>query len=126
MRKFLLWTFEQAIGLIKEIEEFAPQYGCHVALTGGVLYKHGPRKDLDLLFYRIRQSKTIDTIGLFAHLEGKGICRISGWGWCHKATYCLNGCGEAKKIDLFFPEEGNVSIEHQRANNQPELISAGV
>ena len=49
------WTQQHAIELCKRIESVCPRYGCHVALTGGLLYKDGPRKDCDILFYRIRQ-----------------------------------------------------------------------
>ena len=35
------WNIDDAINLIVKIEELAPKYGCHVALTGGVLYKVG-------------------------------------------------------------------------------------
>ena len=42
---------DKAIEICKEIEMRAPSYGCHVALTGGCLYKDGDRKDCDLLFY---------------------------------------------------------------------------
>lgn len=100
------WTHEQAVALCREIEAVCPAHGCHVALTGGTLYKDGLRKDLDILFYRIRQIEKIDEAGLFAALEKVGIKRKSGFGWCIKAFY-----GE-KKIDCFFPEEdGEYPVE---------------
>lgn len=93
------WQQAEAIDLCRQIEALAPNYGCHVALTGGLLYKDGPRKDADILLYRIRQSPAIDADGLFAALEALGITKISGFGWCHKAEW------RGKKIDFFFPEE---------------------
>jgi len=60
-----LWTQEAAMKLCREIEMIAPLHGAHVALTGGCLYKAGPRKDLDLVFYRIRQANKIDSNALF-------------------------------------------------------------
>ncbi len=96
------WTREIAIALCVKIEALAPAYGCHVALTGGTLYKEGPRKDCDILFYRIRQIETIDYEGLFRALETLlGIVKTRGFGWCHKATW--NG----RDIDFFFPEEAD-------------------
>ena len=92
------WNANEAIGLCHTIEQVCPQFGAHVALTGGLLYKSGPRKDADILFYRIRQIPEIDVDGLFAALETIGIKKVSGFGWCHKAIY--NG----KNIDFFFPE----------------------
>lgn len=93
------WTQQEAIEICRKVEEICPQAGCHVALTGGTLYKDGARKDLDLLFYRIRQEPEIKTAKLFEILASIGIQRQKGFGWVHKATY-----GE-KNIDLFFPEE---------------------
>jgi len=93
------WTQAEAIELVKKIEAICPKFGCHVALTGGCLYKGGERKDLDILFYRIRQVANVDKTGLFLALTEVGVHEISGWGWCHKATY------RGKKIDCFFPEE---------------------
>lgn len=95
----LVWTQAEALRLCREIEAVCPEYGAHVALTGGLLYKDGPRKDADLLFYRIRQVEEIDTDGLFERLKEIGIAKVRGLGWCHKATW--NG----KPIDFFFPEE---------------------
>ncbi len=43
-----VWTQEEAIELCRIIEDICPQAGCHVALTGGCLYKDGERKDLDI------------------------------------------------------------------------------
>lgn len=65
------WTREDAIYLCWKINHIAPTYGCHVALTGGGLYKpiQEERKDVDILFYSIRQFEEIDVEGLFTALE---------------------------------------------------------
>lgn len=97
------WTQAEAIELCRKIEAVAPAAGCHVALTGGTLYKDGPRKDADILFYRIRQVKEIDMdklqnelaqIGVLLREPSDALC-----GFVSKATY--NGKG----VDLFFPED---------------------
>lgn len=94
------WTLEQAVNLCSMIHPLTIHYGCYVALTGGVLYKGGERKDLDLLFYRIRQVPGIDKKRLFDHLETQlNIKVVKGFGFCHKATF------EGKSIDILFPEE---------------------
>ena len=93
------WTQQEAIALCREIEAICPAYGCHVALTGGLLYKSGPRKDCDLLFYRIRQTPKIDFDGLWIALAKIGLEQTSGFGWCFKGHYC------GKPIDMFSPEE---------------------
>ncbi len=92
------WTQSEVISLCKIIEKVCPPYGCHVALTGGLLYKEGHRKDADILFYRIRQIEKIDIDGLMSELAGIGIEPCDDFGWCYKATFF------GKKIDFFFPE----------------------
>lgn len=93
------WTREHAIHICVMIEAICPPFGCHVALTGGCLYKIGERKDLDLVFYRIRQVDSIDIDGLFGALATLGIHKSGGFGFVYKATY------DGRSIDLFFPEE---------------------
>lgn len=93
------WTHEQAIELCKILESVAPQHGAHVALTGGLLYKDGPRKDCDVLLYRIRQRKEpVDFEELFKDLEVHGIKLSADYGWCKKAKW--NG----RPFDMFDPE----------------------
>jgi hypothetical protein len=97
------WTLVDAIDLCRRIEAVAPAFGCHVGMTGGVLYKEGPREDLDLVFYRIRQESSIDVQGLFAALAILGIQRVTNsddWSerWCIKARF------EGRDIDCLFPE----------------------
>lgn len=93
------WTQQEAIELCTVIEKLCPQHGCHVALTGGLLYKLCQRKDCDILFYRIRQAPKIDMEGLWHTLSVIGVEKKSGFGWCYKAVY------KGKPMDCFFPEE---------------------
>jgi hypothetical protein len=92
------WTLQDVMPLIRAIENVCPSCGCHVALTGGLLYKDGERKDADILFYRIRQIDKLDKEALLGAMEGLGVVWGKDYGWCHKATY--NG----RDIDFFFPE----------------------
>jgi len=110
----MTWTQEEAISLCQQIEQICPEYGCHVALTGGALYKDGPRKDLDILFYRIRQAPEIEIDDLFAGLEyALGIKRITDTAqWCIKAKF-----GE-RNMDCFFPEH---SGEYPQGANTCEV-----
>jgi hypothetical protein len=95
-------TQAEAIQLCAMIEQHAPKFGCHVALTGGTLYKMGPRKDVDILFYRIRQVDKIDYVGLFRMLWGEfGIIVINPCGWVIKAHMA----NPSVDIDFFFPED---------------------
>lgn len=93
------WTREQALAVCCFIEAVAPDFGCHVALTGGLLYKSGTRKDLDLLFYRIRQAEKIDIAGLFAELSKFGIERKTD-----RDQFVIKARYLGRKIDCLFPE----------------------
>lgn len=93
-----MWTQAEAIKLCRLLEDAVPAYGAHVALTGGCLYKDGPRKDIDVLFYRIRQWPQIRMDVMWTELAMRGFVKKSGFGWCYKAEYM------GKKVDCFFPE----------------------
>jgi hypothetical protein len=108
-----MWTQEEALELCRAIENISPQFGAHVALTGGLLYKDGPRKDCDLVLYRIRQHDVIDAVGLMKALAAVGLTEVtdayvSSSGdddWCLKARW------RGKPVDIFFPEAGAVDWE---------------
>jgi len=108
------WSHEDAVILCRRVEAICPPFGCHVALTGGSLYKDGRRKDCDILFYRIRQIEKIDIDGLWAALETIGLSKISGFGWVYKAKYC-----EMLPVDCFFPEEQGVGEYRKDEDNLP-------
>jgi hypothetical protein len=108
------WTLDEAVRLCRLVEAVAPPHGCHVALTGGCLYKAGERKDLDLLFYRVRQVEKIDWISLLESLETIGFSIVGRHGWVVKAKY------NDKPIDIFFPETPDkIEIED---NHTPSAI----
>lgn len=111
------WTQAEAIELCKKVEAICPAFGCRVALTGGLLYKDGPRKDCDILFYRIRQIAEINFTGLWPALEVIGLHLKSGFGWCYKGEY------QGKSIDMFSPEEfwgAAYGEEDDRRDDQPK------
>lgn len=92
-------TLDFAIQTCRGIAPHTAECGCHVALTGGCLYQLGLRKDVDLLFYRIRQCPEINIDLLKEKLVALGFHDIRGSGWLWKATrYGVS-------FDLFFPEE---------------------
>jgi len=107
-----VWSLEDAVDLCRYLEIVAPDYGAHVALTGGCLYKDGMRKDADIMFYRIRQVNAIDEIGLLNQLSRMGFNIIKRSGWVVKAKY------NDKPIDFFFPEEVKVTIEGKCLDDQ--------
>jgi hypothetical protein len=94
-----MWTAIQALEFLKKVEEFAPQYGYHVGLTGGVLYKDGPRKDLDMIIYPHNDPKNVPDDKGFedALLNNLGIIiEAKHYGWLKKAKYGF--CS----IDMFY------------------------
>lgn len=93
-----MWTLDEAVELARRIEIVAPLAGAHIGLTGGCLYKSGPRKDLDFLVYRIRQRKEIDRKKFFAFLEAIDIHIEHDYGFVVKAVMA------GARIDFLFPE----------------------
>jgi len=105
-----MWTTEEAIALARFVESIAPQYGAHVALSGGLLYKDGERKDCDLVLYRHRQAAFLDKSGLLEALrkaareaadleyEPHPFYVATDYGFCVKASW------HGKDVDLLFPE----------------------
>lgn len=95
-----VWYQKDAIDLCVWLESIAPQFGYHVALTGGCLYSEDVgRKDLDIVFYSIRQNDNPDRKGLVVALEALAFGNMHKFGWMYKANY------KGKSIDFFFPEE---------------------
>ena len=95
------FTLEDGVALCKEIEPIVEVHGFHVALTGGTLYGEGGRKDIDLVFYRIRQCKNPDLVELNKALEaGLDMVLEEDYGFCKK--YSIHGC---IPLDVLFPED---------------------
>lgn len=118
-----VWERYEAIIMCRKIEEICPQFGCHVALTGGLIYKEGKRKDCDILFYRIRQVERIDLDGLWRALEAIRFYKLRGRDWCYKALY------KNKPVDCFFPEGGSDgesnSDTHEERQNRVDAGNGG-
>ena len=91
---------DEAIALCVIIEALSPKFHYHVALTGGLLYKTGRRKDCDLLFYSVRQQEDVSPESLIEHLcdAVDGLEFVAWFGWLAKVEYF------GKSIDVFFPE----------------------
>lgn len=99
------WTHAEAVAVCKQIEAFAPQYGYHVGLTGGLLYKDGERKDLDIMLYQIRGVNPSD-------LKPAELVRqlIIQCGWSKRADYGFVikfWDDKMRSIDVLWPDEGN-------------------
>ena len=89
-----------AVALCIKLSDVIPAAVCYVALTGGCLFKPGSRKDIDLIFYRNRQS-LIDFELLEAILIEQGLHLSDNptpAKWLIKATW------EGFSVDLLCPE----------------------
>lgn len=117
------WTQRQAIDLCIHLEAFAPQYGCHVALTGGCLSKDGPRKDVDIMVYRIRQVDKIDMNGLIMRIAADlAVVKTELHGWVTKLHLADGRC-----IDLFDPtcDDGIYPVEDTTPDVTLEFDASG-
>jgi hypothetical protein len=101
----VLWTPWEGIDICRMLEAIAPRCGAHIALTGGLLYKDGPRKDLDIVVYRIRQEE-IDYDKFFSLLQTMGIEVSDDFGFVVKARM------GNRPIDFLFPEHTNGDYSH--------------
>lgn len=113
-----MWGRKQAIALCKQIEEFSPEFGAHVALTGGLLYKEGRRKDCDILFYRHRTFPEIRKKKLLEEIGKKTLVQIEkDFGFVVKAKI-----GKLQ-IDFFFPE-GQDGLYEEEITTEDETEGA--
>lgn len=88
--------------LCLKIYEALGPFGFYPALTGGVLYKTGSRKDVDIVIYRNRQkSPAFEMSDLEGLLKKSGLEDIEFFGFVTKAKY------GAVNVDLFNPETAN-------------------
>ena len=96
------WQIEDAIALATAVEGVVAPMGWHVALTGGMLYKGGSRKDVDLILYHHNQpnaelaSASRDEIE--NALRGIDLDVFGVYSAVSKATY------RGKAVDLLYVE----------------------
>lgn len=114
------WTTDEAIELCKLVEEFAPAHGFHVALTGGLLYKEGARKDCDIVLYRIRQHEG-DWPGFWDAAAKIGFYRDKSYGFCTKAHW------RGKPVDVLDPDDFGDQYDCRKTHEtaQPEDLALG-
>lgn len=92
-------TLEFAVHQCIQLEQCAPDFGLHIGLTGGCLYKQGERKDVDVILYRIRQTVAPDLEDFFSYLVDKGWSNPRFHGWVTKLT-----SPSGAEFDFFYPE----------------------
>lgn len=106
-----MWSRDEAHVLCGVLESIAVKHGCHVGLTGGVLYKSGARKDCDVVVYRAGLAgptgadgrapfhEEIDRDALIGALEFHGFVLVKEYTRVVKLR-----TSDGKSVDLIFPE----------------------
>lgn len=98
------WTLAEGIALCKLIHNLpAQKFNCHPALTGGLLYKDGQRKDCDIVIYQRGDTDgvrpPIDWKGLWKALEGIGLYMAHDYGYVKKCMF------RGKVVDVLDPTQ---------------------
>ena len=94
-------TTQDAIELCKILYKPLKEIGVFIGLTGGLLYKEGSRKDIDLVIYRHRQDRqSLETIDqdVYTVLCECGLVDIQYYGFVTKAKW------EGFVVDIMNPE----------------------
>lgn len=92
-------THEMAVALCAALYEVLEPEGYYPALTGGLLYKEGNRKDIDIVIYRNRQKiqgfEVVDIANLLAQVH---LNITDSFGFVTKAEW------HGFIVDIFNPE----------------------
>ncbi|AUR98070.1 hypothetical protein NVP1246O_63 [Vibrio phage 1.246.O._10N.261.54.E10] len=91
-------TQSDGITLCKIIHGKMSGAGFYPALTGGLLYKEGSRKDVDIVIYRNRQQEKFELEAIEKQLEECGLYEFQHFGFVSKAKW------RGVTVDLFNPE----------------------
>jgi hypothetical protein len=107
------WNLQQGTDLCTAIHNLPSQaFNCHPALTGGLLYKTGPRKDCDIVIYQRGdvdgKREPINWSGLWEALQSIGLFLINDFGYVKKCTF------EGKAVDIFDPTQEGGSYGPQK------------
>lgn len=92
-------TQNSGIELCRILHENLKPEGFFPALTGGLLYKDGERKDIDIVIYRHRQDRCkFEMQEIEKQLEKCGLYEFEFYGFVTKAKW------RGIVVDLFNPE----------------------
>ena len=69
-----------------------------VALTGGLIFQQGERKDIDIIIYRNRATMPFETIQLGVTLTAFGFTNLRYYGFVTKCEW------EGHSVDILHPE----------------------
>lgn len=90
---------QKGIELCQVLHKELKAYGYFPALTGGLLYKEGNRKDIDIVIYRHRQNVSdFEMHDIESVLLKLGFTDIQYFGFATKSKW------QGVRVDLFNPE----------------------
>ena len=99
-----MWTLQEALQLIRDLQPQLKPLHYHVALGGGVLNKGTSQKDLDLYLLRFDNDDDGEAAPLLDLLRVKwgpakaiGEAKYESTNWQHKLWFSLLG----RRIDVF-------------------------
>lgn len=110
------WYRDEAVAFAREMEDLAVMHDFHVALTGGCLYKDGPRKDADFIIYRHNTPESIDTAGNMQDRRAafeKDLVRLAKASLLHYGYLTKAKLPDGRGIDLLYPELRRPGEEYQ-------------
>ena len=115
-----MWTQPEAIELCKALEPVAAGFQCHVALTGGLLYKEGSRKDCDIIVYKAKYDVELDRDALILAFIDAGLSVTKECMRVVKATH------QGRAVDLIFPECDGEYVSGEQAKEDVALATLGL
>lgn len=105
-RKAVMWTLDEGLEILRNLQEDVRQFNYHIAIGGGVVNEGSSRKDLDLFFLSMNNGKPKDPEGLLEFLAvewgaptpiGENYLDAPDRAYSHKVSfYVPNG-----RIDAF-------------------------
>ncbi len=109
---------EKAIELCRLLYDQLEPLGFYPSLTGGLLYKDGSRKDIDILIYRNRQKvDKFEVIDIESQLNSVGVEITGYFGFVTKAEW------KGVVVDLFNPETNEEAFNEWYENHRTELTT---
>ena len=109
-------TIGMANALCNDLYKVLEPEGYYPALTGGLLYKEGNRKDIDIIIYRNRQKvESFETVDLIDILAKANVNIVNSFGFVTKAEWF------GMTIDIFNPETNNEVFNKWYESHKKEM-----
>lgn len=100
-----MWTLDTALPFLREIEQAAHAWSCHVALAGSVLYQGYSSNDLDIHIYKRDTLANMEPTACFHWFREQGWNLQPCGGDRYKGTSTFEAFKGAQKINVFFMQK---------------------